>query len=369
MKIILDTNILFNDLLLIGSQLMLLEKYLSWNDVELCIPEVVIQEIMRHFRKKYEEAQTSYTQLSGIFSLVDQELEPVLEAYQAVEEYKEKLFTRLSELNVHILPLPSTSIESLLSRDIDERKPFDTTGKGFRDTLIWESILEDALNHDRNIVLITNDNDFSTKVHDRNQFDLHDDLKEDLEFRNLSLERFLIKRSLHEFNNEYVLPLLERVYKVGDEMEGSIVEGIDPYEILLNYGEAVARIIHDKLPEYLSVKRSDIDSVSFIRWPENVKISKAFLMQENEVLLYIHVFFVFDTELFAVEKDLHHLLGLSKGNMIMILNHTWDVSSESFHVLLRVGTFAEIAVLWNTKENIGLGVEINQLSFTKNGLK
>ena len=44
-------------------------------------------------------------------------------------------------LSAHVLPVhEDLDIEALLVRDLQRRKPFDDSGKGFRDALVWETL-------------------------------------------------------------------------------------------------------------------------------------------------------------------------------------------------------------------------------------
>ena len=57
------------------------------------------------------------------------------------EEYAKFFYAQIRRLNINIIPYPSTSHKDLVSRDLARKRPFQESGKGYRDALIWESLL------------------------------------------------------------------------------------------------------------------------------------------------------------------------------------------------------------------------------------
>jgi PIN domain len=91
-------------------------------------------------------------------------------------------------------PKPNTDVPTLLERSVAERRPFQSKGRGFRDALIWETVLELAV--DDEVALVTDNwKDFAKG--DNNA--LHSDLKEDLTNRGLPEDRVQLVRSLEAF--------------------------------------------------------------------------------------------------------------------------------------------------------------------------
>lgn len=94
-----------------------------------------------------------------------------------VSEYKTE---NLSKFNKVIdLPLPTRNrFDSIVERVFDKRPPFEgkdtRSDKGFKDALLWESILEFSENIENiNVILYTKDNIFSNELEQEyhNQFD------------------------------------------------------------------------------------------------------------------------------------------------------------------------------------------------------
>jgi predicted nucleic acid-binding protein len=154
-----DTNAFYSDLEL---------RHSAWKSVllrcreegyELWVPEVVIQETVRHHARKLEAAvRQMRTGLSDVRALgLDDGLLPGREKLEAAvrrkaDGYEERLRSALRGAGARVLPLPSVSHQSLLERAMAESKPFrlksqDPENKGpdgYRDALIWFSIAESA---------------------------------------------------------------------------------------------------------------------------------------------------------------------------------------------------------------------------------
>ena len=93
-----------------------------------------------------------------------------------------------------------------LRRRLHGKKPFNEKGSGYRDALIWESVLELAARVEGNVVLVSPDTDFRD-----GQSNLHGDLIEDLVDLNLSLDKITLATSLSTLVDKYVRPKLGTV--------------------------------------------------------------------------------------------------------------------------------------------------------------
>ena len=87
--------------------------------------------------------------------------------------------------NVEIAPPPNVSVVDLMYKDLDVKKPFNRSGKGFRDALTWETIRQLCVNlgDPANLVVFVTDNhtDFCVKANGP----LHPDLRQELHFDQL----------------------------------------------------------------------------------------------------------------------------------------------------------------------------------------
>lgn len=149
----------------------------SWEDllararrgqVLILVPKVVLLETQRRYSdalnkgvKEIKHVSRALKQL-GVEGLLDDE---AVRGQQASleEEFLAHVENRLVDVGAVILQVPDASHTELLSRDLARRKPFGESGKGYRDTLIWHSLLAYLSTNElcRELVLVTgNKSDF-----------------------------------------------------------------------------------------------------------------------------------------------------------------------------------------------------------------
>lgn len=147
--VVVDTTTIHPDLQLNRSDWRQLLDHSERGDVRLFIPEIVVRESERHFSKKMtDEEKKSVAGIRAFRALGFTEQTLPTEAAvrnQAQTEkdtYRERLLLILSARRVSLLPLPSVSHDALTRRELDGRKPFKDNGTGYRDALIWSTVLE-----------------------------------------------------------------------------------------------------------------------------------------------------------------------------------------------------------------------------------
>jgi hypothetical protein len=165
-------------------RLFLIAKNVAGHRV--CVPQIVVEEHARHVRTAVKglvsNLQISAKELGQYFGKqIDLNL-PNAEA--ELKTWDAWFLERLKQWEFAVLPYPLTTHAELLRRDLDRRKPFNEKGRGYRDALIWESILELAAKSENEIVLVSrNAGDFG-----KDGF-LHPDLAQDLIQRGLPSTR------------------------------------------------------------------------------------------------------------------------------------------------------------------------------------
>ena len=99
------------------------------------------------------------------------------EIHEDSQAYTKHWDDLLSSRGIVFLPLPTLDHRAMVKRDLARRRPFQKTGKGYRDTLLWETVLELLRAGRKPVALITgNPDDFAGD--DRKT--LHPHLFEDL---------------------------------------------------------------------------------------------------------------------------------------------------------------------------------------------
>ena len=147
--------------------------------VGLVIPNVVWSEMTKQIVEAHnEKLELIKKQLRKYvfpeFIIEDNEIENYeLYIKPIIENYKNQLSSDINK--VIELPLASASrFESIVKRAFEKRPPFEgkekKSDKGFKDALIWESILEFANNHKKScIIYYTMDNGFNDEL--KQEFD------------------------------------------------------------------------------------------------------------------------------------------------------------------------------------------------------
>jgi len=186
------------------------------DEIKLVVPEVVIREVPKLFRRQVESARDK---IAGEFGkLAELSLEATMPTLPDPEAEQEKfeahLRTMFDDRGVLIPALPEVDLKDLFEDSVTERRPFQAEGKGFRDALIWRSIL--SLSADDEVVLVSkNWKDFAAGKTDKTV--LHEHLQSDLESIGLSKDRVRLFASLEDFIGQEI-PKAEQLDAAMEEL-------------------------------------------------------------------------------------------------------------------------------------------------------
>jgi hypothetical protein len=182
-RVVIDANLIVErDWFLAGGAAAALLAASRRGRVRMVVPEVVVLEAVaahatqerraaREFRKAIARLHKLRTPLR--YEPERHDTEPFMR-----RTYESWLRERLDQHRVEVASVPEVS-EQLVRRAIQRRRPFDAEGKtGFRDALIWETVLAEASEYALT-VFATNDGDFGKGD------TLHVDLLADLVARNI----------------------------------------------------------------------------------------------------------------------------------------------------------------------------------------
>lgn len=205
-KILLDTNTVHDNWLAVGEAFTLLGELASRGKCEIFISEISVLEHVRHYKKRAplieQDLKSKLSICADLFTTKPPlKFSPTLCDSAAFE----KLFReRLKELGVTTIPIPKAAHADLVARDLAEKKPFTSTGKGYRDALIWlgfVGVIDETTT--KAIAVTSNQNDFCGE----DKAKLHPDLKADLDEKYPQVEdqRFAAPQKLAD---ELIKPLL-----------------------------------------------------------------------------------------------------------------------------------------------------------------
>jgi hypothetical protein len=224
--VIVDTNALYNDPAFQRPRARRLLALCQRGAVDVAVPEVVLLELRRqhaqvlHGRLQQLAAAPAKARESlrvlgldesrypvSLPDVSDVRLDDILDGiFRDVRE-------RLQAHRVEILPMPRVSHQDLLELDLRDLAPFDGNGRGYRDALIWHTIVARWAQTPafENAYIVTNDDDFAD-AKNRDKFATH--LQSMLPFgsnpvRVRDLEELLEQQELREGAHELQTELEE----------------------------------------------------------------------------------------------------------------------------------------------------------------
>jgi predicted nucleic acid-binding protein len=121
----------------------------------LLVPEVVVLETVQKFRERtadFASRSIADQRTLGLTATV-----PDVEA--EVAEYERWLRHKIATaVDGRIPPIPSISHEDLIKKAVEKIHPFKPNGSGYRDALIWQTVLVEASS--TQVAFVTKDHDF-----------------------------------------------------------------------------------------------------------------------------------------------------------------------------------------------------------------
>ena len=171
------------------------------------LPKVALEEIAAKYERELSKnAKEAGKSLSKLSRLLGRSIDSSVEGFDSKEETKalrERLRYRLGMTESRILDYPDTLHETLVKRATSRKRPFDDNGSGYRDALIWESVLELAKQVTGPIVLVTKDKAFREE-----SSNLHRDLIKDLDRLGLPEDKVILATDLAGLVDHHVRPNL-----------------------------------------------------------------------------------------------------------------------------------------------------------------
>ncbi len=157
---LLDANILVADRRLRGAPAVAFLRTLARGELDAAVPWVALEEAVNDFREAAVAAaralKETRRQLLGLGIDWSHTIDPTAET----EAYRSWLLDVLRAHDIAVLPVPDAPHDDLVRWDIAGRKPFKPGGNGYRDALIWHSVL--TTSRERPVFFVTaNASDFA----------------------------------------------------------------------------------------------------------------------------------------------------------------------------------------------------------------
>lgn len=169
MKIILDSNIILQDILLKSGEFEMLLDFLSKTAHEVFLPSVVIQEVRANYERRLTKCintiDSTYTELNNILTYRVRNNRKTINVKLRVNGYINYLLHKLHVGDEKVIESDYISVDDLVSRAVLRTKPFRENKEAFRDSVIWLNVLKMAQSsRERKVVFISNNRkDFGEK--------------------------------------------------------------------------------------------------------------------------------------------------------------------------------------------------------------
>lgn len=233
-RIVLDTDVIFQHRFLKGPGVELLAKFTVLTKSRLVVPRIVLQEAIKKYREELQEktkrAVAAIDKLNGLLSPASGAVQPSVPFEQAAATYESALKSRLAELKASQPDYSDFPLEAIADRALRESRPFLREDKGFRDVVLWETVLRCVADASEQTVLITNDGGFAEEDQ------LHSDLKRDLTERGLHDEAVVLVRTLEECNEVYAKPFLRSASAIAEELRAGTYGRFNPSQFIASIG-------------------------------------------------------------------------------------------------------------------------------------
>lgn len=147
--VIVDANILVEDPLLRDRKWDAAEAAISAGRLRLVLPEVARREAIGGFHRYHDEKiRQVRAVLRKSSSRAKSAAGSLIQTYDAEKaEYESILDARIQEIGIEVSPLADIDHVDLTQRAIDRTPPFNESGGGYRDSLIWLTALEQIEDH------------------------------------------------------------------------------------------------------------------------------------------------------------------------------------------------------------------------------
>ncbi|WP_341358933.1 PIN domain-containing protein [Georgenia sp. M64] len=199
LAVVLDTNAVYSDPWLASAPGKKLLELAAHGSCVVVYPQVVIDELRRQRReaaeKAHRQAANGVSDMEKAGVEVTQTAAHLKASFEKIDLDLNTAFEAVLQLdNVVTAPVPDVAATEILKRDLARRRPFmevevgqKSASVGFRDTLIWETVLavlEQDANYEK-VLLATADKGFLSD----DLKSLHEDLIDDLDGRHIDRKR------------------------------------------------------------------------------------------------------------------------------------------------------------------------------------
>ena len=281
MKVVLDSGILIRDFRMESPSFQAFLSQHANAGHQFIMLDLVRDEVLNKYQEFLQQQKADIdTGIHGIRLKTGRNIATPIsndDITQMCNDYAALLNEKLETFRATILEYPSIPHKKVVMRALQRKKPFDPEGhKGYRDALIWESILSLAASEPVTIAFVClNPRDFA----DKNTRLLHQTLQEEISNLNNEHGDVIYFPDLESFVSTEIEPYLQMVDELIPEITGEGYKGFDLPNFTLN--DLYEFIQYETLePRDIDLPRSfeelQISSIEDVNGIENVVIHPLF---------------------------------------------------------------------------------------------
>jgi hypothetical protein len=355
MDLLLDSTVFYDDPNLSSENWALIEEYVKRTGSRVLVPAVVRDEIRAKFFERLkgaqgdmESARHSIERLTRV-----QFKTPSIDVAAETMKYLLRLDSRLKRVNGRTLAYPSAAHPELVERELNDLRPFQPKGTGYRDALIWYSLLEYLKKEPRDCILVTkNTNDFSAQKDEVKL--IHGDLASDLKAAGVatSLE---IRRNLDEFISDFVKPVLQKLGELKLELEKGKPVDLKQY-LEGNFNSVFEQLNLKRLRISIpGVRLEEPVGVSTLGEPSEIRIDDVLELNASEVYIEFHADYEANVYGFVTHFD---AFNLDEDSGVSVTDMDW--SEHYAEVEASVNLEVRFSAIYDREENDVVSLEVKE---------
>jgi hypothetical protein len=249
---------------------------------KLFIPEIVILEVKSLFKKRITQHTQSVRELNNLLSGINEKV-ALRDADTMIKLYKEAFNKRLKALAAETPTYKDIPQEDIACRALSQRKPFTESGKGYKDTLIWETILRKIADPKGKTIFITkNHKDFASEKDNKQ---LHPHLLDDLKAKQLPIDSVYLYTDMKSFVDENILAYLKQI----EELKTGKYKSFSIQEWFTDNRDDIISSANRYVENLLSDSELEDPTIRYIEDPKEISVDDVRLTDENTVYIDVAV--------------------------------------------------------------------------------
>lgn len=287
--IVLDSNVIIADYWLRSPSFVLLHDFVKRTGAKLVVPQIVVEEVINHHREDFDtvksQMQTAHRTatrlLRNLPSLSGQIV--ALNRQNKRDQYSSFLPAELKRVGAHVMDYHDIPHKDIVTRDLKRTRPFQQSGTGYRDALVWETVIRHYVKKGAVTVFITdNVKDFCDG---KGKGELHEDLKKEVQATGASENEFKVFRDLIQFTDSLVVPYLKTRGDFAILIANKKVPGLDLGQVCETNTDLITEAI-DQTPSSMMRNPGQHEPVVVsLAIPDEFKINTAAELSEDTLLV------------------------------------------------------------------------------------